>query len=243
MKTFYRLYSKIRIVLSRSTIISLILSLKTKEGKICAPRIRKQSLAPSAHHEPPKNIKIVDNYKSTIITDIEEVSLLYKAFVGSFPLGENRYAPEHTKEEFFRAAFSGKYIYFVAMDKISKPVGFIAMTNDTTFLKKDAWLDIEYFNKIFHNDLEENSIRKYWVTSMCVDKKHRNKHLGKDLVSAMLIYCYNNKLSIFYDWLVEDNPYLVEYIKSVGREMGLPLNSCNISANISSALWLKEYPE
>jgi hypothetical protein len=185
-----------------------------------------------------KLISLADGIKiKRIITKKDSLFLqISKLYFDNRDEGFSRYAKEFSYSEFEKILINPDYIKFIALNDQGCPVGVLIMTDNTKLLMNDIWLDEKYIkNRVISKD----NVKRYWISQSFVDKKERNAKIFSSLVVKIIQFCEKENAMIFFDWAVENTPYIPILIKSIGKEIGLKIEGKNISCEICSVFWIK----
>ncbi|HLM83675.1 MAG TPA: hypothetical protein VK254_00475 [Candidatus Bathyarchaeia archaeon] len=150
--------------------------------------------------------------------------------------GLSRYAKEFSYGEFEKILTNADYIKLIAFNCRKHPVGVLIMTKNSKLLSSDIWLDWKYIEDCITS---KEKMKKYWVSQSFVDKKERNGKIFSSLIVKAIQFCEKENAMVFFDWAVENTPYLPMLVKSLGNEIGIKLEGRNISCEVCSVYWPK----
>lgn len=216
-------------VLSRNYLIQLLLDINPKGLTKCVNEIVINKKFTQNLVQAKVVVKFV--YKRDVNEDVIEVRHLYKIYDECFPSGDVKTKSINYKD-FQEALFGEENAVFVIYNH-KRPIAFLYMTAASQTILKLAEVDPQYY----HSAYSFLHLKKYWTIALCVTRKHRRKKLSKLLVSTALKYCYENNLAIFFDWDVELNPFMINYVREASKELGINLNFKNVSATVSTIAW------
>jgi len=232
MRYFSKFISMVKYIASTGNLIrklhlSEVVNIKTKNSKNYSPTKRgKKLISLAAKIE----IKRIIAKKNPLFFKISRL------YFHNREEGLSRYAKEFSNSEFERILVNRDYVKFIAFNNQNQPVGVLIMTDNTKLLMSDIWLDEKY---IKNHVIDENNIKKYWISQSFVDKKERNRKIFSSLIVKVIQFCKEENALVFFDWAVENTPYIPVLIKSTGNEIGIKIKGRNISCEICSVFWLE----
>ncbi|MCX6762545.1 MAG: hypothetical protein NT093_02060 [Candidatus Moranbacteria bacterium] len=232
MRYFSKLISAAKYMTSSGYLIRKLhltakVTIKKRQAKKCVPSKRGKKLLALADKV---EIKKVIKRSNPLFF---QTSRLY---FNNFHEGLSRYAKEFSYSEFEKILVNPDYIKFIASNSRKHPVGVLIMTNNVKLLSGDIWLDEKYIADCVTS---KERMKKYWISQSFVDKKERNGKIFSSLLVKAIQFCKKENAMVFFDWAVENTPYLPTLVKYLSKEVGVKLEGRNISCEVCSVYWPK----